>query len=625
MTTKRSGTTQEMLLNKRNHLIWTTVVTPIAAAVVFVITYFLILPAITMSSQETHCGYEEHTHSPECYDEQGGLICGLEEHTHSLVCYSDYDAEIESADVWQQELPELTGDRREDVLAVAKSLMGYRESDKNYMVTDGDETKGYTRFGHWYGLKVDDILKETTDEVTAEVIREIDADLAADETGEKTQQFLQEVDDYLANAPAASDAQEDSANAPAASDAQDDQANAASDFDAADGQTYADDTANAPADYDAVDGQAYAPADYDAEENQAYADGTANAPASYDGAEDQTNMDGADAFANEEGSAPVQAEDLYALPDDLLNGIADFAAGNVTPERAAEIARFIGGLRANDITSRLPGKLSEKLVGVSADDIARGHSLKHDNGIPDYSYWDWDAMFASYVMSYSRAGDMGANTDAASWADALAAVGRYVDAPDYIPSEGDLVFFAPYADEPAVVGIVSDINKSFFGLGKVNSISVICGDFDNEVSEIRIAMEEYKEGDLSAEIIQGYGLLNVDDPSENPGDDASGTDSSLDKRGDLQDQVPADTHVSDEAAIAAGDESFADRMDESGDLDLSNPGKPDGKKSSDSSDASLSIPNDMACTMLPGETRTLTANGSDYTVTMTYGAESEIP
>ena len=47
---------------------WNRVVTSVAAAVVFVTTYMLILPAITMTRNPI-CGLEEHTHTQECYTE----------------------------------------------------------------------------------------------------------------------------------------------------------------------------------------------------------------------------------------------------------------------------------------------------------------------------------------------------------------------------------------------------------------------------------------------------------------------------------------------------------------------------------------------------------------------------
>ena len=40
--------------------------------------------------------------------------------------------------------------------AVALTQLGYRESEKNYIVTEDGEQKGITRFGQWYGAPHDD-------------------------------------------------------------------------------------------------------------------------------------------------------------------------------------------------------------------------------------------------------------------------------------------------------------------------------------------------------------------------------------------------------------------------------------------------------------------------------------
>ena len=218
---------------------WRRAVTVMAGVVVFCTTYALILPAITMGA-DTYCGYEEHTHSEECYekvltctleeseshthseecyktqsvlscdleetdghshtdscyDENGTIICGLEEstghthdkscyqqekqlictksteghthtdecykekltcttkkHTHSLSCYSNPNADLETDSVWEKTIPTDLGDNwAENVIAVAKSQIGYTESTANYTVLDdGAATKGYTRYGEWYG------------------------------------------------------------------------------------------------------------------------------------------------------------------------------------------------------------------------------------------------------------------------------------------------------------------------------------------------------------------------------------------------------------------------------------------------------------------------------------------
>ncbi len=79
-------------IKKINWSLWRRrVALPVAMVVVFVTTYSLILPAITME-RESFCGLEEHTHSDECYTVETVYTCGLEEgeeHTHTEECISE--------------------------------------------------------------------------------------------------------------------------------------------------------------------------------------------------------------------------------------------------------------------------------------------------------------------------------------------------------------------------------------------------------------------------------------------------------------------------------------------------------------------------------------------------------
>lgn len=100
------------------------------------------------------CGKDAHTHGEACRDENGELVCGTEEHTHSLACYADPGADVETAEIWEQTFAgvTLTGNWRQDTLAIAETQLGYAESTKNYVVAeDGETVKGYTRYGAWCG------------------------------------------------------------------------------------------------------------------------------------------------------------------------------------------------------------------------------------------------------------------------------------------------------------------------------------------------------------------------------------------------------------------------------------------------------------------------------------------
>lgn len=110
--------------------------------------------ACTPNEQEepVFCGKDAHTHGEACRDENGELVCGTEEHTHSLACYADPTADVETAETWEQTFAgvTLTGNWRQDTLAIAETQLGYAESTKNYVVAeDGETVKGYTRYGAW--------------------------------------------------------------------------------------------------------------------------------------------------------------------------------------------------------------------------------------------------------------------------------------------------------------------------------------------------------------------------------------------------------------------------------------------------------------------------------------------
>ena len=98
------------------------------------------------------CGKDAHTHGEACRNENGELVCGTEEHTHSLACYADPGADVETAELWEQTFAgvTLTGNWRQDTLAIAETQLDYAESTKNYVVAeDGKTVKGYTRYGAW--------------------------------------------------------------------------------------------------------------------------------------------------------------------------------------------------------------------------------------------------------------------------------------------------------------------------------------------------------------------------------------------------------------------------------------------------------------------------------------------
>ena len=110
--------------------IWKTGVSVLACFVVFCTVYHLMLPALT--AEET-------------------AYCGDEAHEHTLSCYSNPEADLEDASIWEETLPSRSGDILNDLVSVAQSQVGYRESEKNYEVVNDTELSGYTRYGQWAG------------------------------------------------------------------------------------------------------------------------------------------------------------------------------------------------------------------------------------------------------------------------------------------------------------------------------------------------------------------------------------------------------------------------------------------------------------------------------------------
>lgn len=161
-----------------------------AVVVVFCTTYALILPAITLEAG-TVCGLTEHTHTDacyvvsellsctqpvseahthgsECYADVKELQCELTEHQHEEGCYpvtepeateqmlleeADPTADVETDQDWEETLSatQLTGDWSADIISIARTQLGYTESQKNYITDENGVTYGYTRYGQWYG------------------------------------------------------------------------------------------------------------------------------------------------------------------------------------------------------------------------------------------------------------------------------------------------------------------------------------------------------------------------------------------------------------------------------------------------------------------------------------------
>lgn len=128
------------------------ILTVLSFCVALATLWNLRLTGITIANGAT-CQIEEHLHNELCYDEDGGILCSLKEHSHELSCYSDPTADVETAEMWEATLPDdITEDWATNLIRIANSQIGYKESEKNYTVADDGVTRqGLTRYGQWYG------------------------------------------------------------------------------------------------------------------------------------------------------------------------------------------------------------------------------------------------------------------------------------------------------------------------------------------------------------------------------------------------------------------------------------------------------------------------------------------
>lgn len=111
-------------------------------------------PVQDEASSEYACGSGEHAHIETCYDDAGAQICSIPVHIHDALCSVkdlDQNADVETAADWEKTLADvtLTGVWADDLIAVAKSQLGYSESARN-VILEGENLKGYTRYGAKY-------------------------------------------------------------------------------------------------------------------------------------------------------------------------------------------------------------------------------------------------------------------------------------------------------------------------------------------------------------------------------------------------------------------------------------------------------------------------------------------
>ena len=106
------------------------------------------------------CGMGEHQHGETCLDEAGEMVCSIPEHAHTAECAQenlDLTKDVENAELWAEMFRdvELTGNWPQDLLTIANTQLGYRESSDNCVLVE-ETLMGYTRYGDCYGEGYED-------------------------------------------------------------------------------------------------------------------------------------------------------------------------------------------------------------------------------------------------------------------------------------------------------------------------------------------------------------------------------------------------------------------------------------------------------------------------------------
>ncbi len=116
--------------------------------VILAVFWGLKLTGLTLAG-EAFCGKAEHSHDERCY----AIGCRITAHTHDTTCYSDIYADLETPQDWASILAQIPQSNvtAENVVAVAQSQLGHRESKLNFQVDASGVRRGVTRYGQWYG------------------------------------------------------------------------------------------------------------------------------------------------------------------------------------------------------------------------------------------------------------------------------------------------------------------------------------------------------------------------------------------------------------------------------------------------------------------------------------------
>jgi LPXTG-motif cell wall-anchored protein len=369
---------------------------------------------------------------------------------------SDDTADVETSENWEATIPtDLTGLWADDIVKVAKSQLGYKESEKNFTLSeDKTEKFGYTRYGEWYGDKYADwsamfvsFCLNYTKVPTEKIPQNSDIQKWIDDL--KARQIYNEAS-----------TQED-AYQPKTGDI-----------------VFLDnDKDDKVADHVGVISELIKETDENGNEN----------------------LKSIKVIVGDDGGEVK--EETYDLTDAKLLGYVeipenpDYNENKYSDDTAdVETSETWEKTLPTDLTDDWKAnlvKVAQSQIGYK--ESTKNYRLSEDKtshlGYTRYGDWygnkygEWSSMFASFCLSYAKVEGISTNSGAEAWIVSLESEGLYREVSEYEPVLGDLVFLDNDGDSLADhVGIVTAVTTD--ENNKLSTLKLIVGDSDDEVKEV---------------------------------------------------------------------------------------------------------------------------------------------
>lgn len=481
------------LKRRRHQRLWQKAVSMMMCVVVFCTTYALILPAITKEA-DTFCGLEAHTHTIDCYPQQGELICEFaqtELHVHTEDCHPTTE-ELPTCGLEEAEAhthtDACTPVEEKTLCCTLEEGPGHTHSEacvslsEKTLVCGNEETQGHTHTDACSVLEtvLTCTLTETEEHTHGDgCYTEIASNVCGmEEVAAHTHTdacYTAATAEYICG------------------------------LEEAEAHTHTDECYQITTTYGCG-----------LEEIEAHVHEEACYPIVY-----ECEQDAADHIHTEEcyASAPELICTLEEN-DEHTHG-ADCYIGTMTCEREEHVHTLEcysdpdADLEVSSYwESTLPGLTgnpAEDLVAVAESQLGYTESTRNYivegtddiKGYTRYGAWygipydDWNAMFVSFCLHYANADGMPLESSCSNWVYQLQSAGMYASAADHTPKAGDLVFFDWNGDGGADhVGIVSRYFPEGNGAARLQCIE---GDRKNTVCKT-----EYNQMDPD---ILGYGVL----------------------------------------------------------------------------------------------------------------------